>query len=79
VQEIRFTRSARRHRIGKASARYVMDHAEPEQVHNEIYGTETLVWRGPDERDRELEITAVIMPDCLLVIHVFPTHLREVR
>jgi hypothetical protein len=40
-------------------------------------GTETLTWVGDDERGRELEIVALDRPDCLLVIHVMPTHYRR--
>jgi hypothetical protein len=77
--EVRFTRGARKHRVGKASALHVMEHTEPERVPDEKYGNEKLVWIGDDERGRELEVVAVVRPDCLLVIHVFPTVLREAR
>jgi hypothetical protein len=77
--EVRFSRGARKHRIGKASALYVMEHYRPEMVRDEKYGNEKLVWIADDDRGRELEIVAVIKPDCLLVIHVFPTSLREAR
>lgn len=77
MQEVRFTRGARKHRVGKASALHVMERAEPERVPDERYGNEKLVWIGEDERGRELEVVAVVKPDCLLVIHVFPTALRE--
>ena len=36
-----------------------------------------LTWIGEDERGRELEIVALGRPDCLLVIHVMPTHYRR--
>lgn len=78
--EIRFTQAARKHRIGRASARHVMAHVMPS-------GTTTdqgnAGWRyvGRDERGRELEIVAVEVQGgedraVLLVIHVMPTHLR---
>jgi hypothetical protein len=34
---------------------------------------------GLDECGRELEIIALRRPDCMLVIHVFPTALRRRR
>ena len=40
-------------------------------------GATVLTWIGDDERGRELEIVAVDRPDCLLVIHVMPTHHRR--
>lgn len=73
---IRFARSARRHRIGRASAWHVINNTEPVPVHSDAYD-DTLVWTGPDERDRELEIIGVIKPDCTLIVHVFPTALRS--
>ena len=36
-----------------------------------------LTWIGEDERGRELETVALGRPDCLLVIHVMPTHYRR--
>jgi hypothetical protein len=48
-------------------------------VADPVHGNEKLVWIADDERGRELEVVAVEKPDCLLVIHVFPTALREVR
>lgn len=79
--EIRFTQAARKHRIGRASARHVMARAIP-------VGTMTAQgnfgWRyiGPDERGRALEIVAVEIVRVdgngafLLVIHVMPTSLK---
>ncbi|MGH3872191.1 MAG: hypothetical protein ACRDSR_11890 [Pseudonocardiaceae bacterium] len=34
-------------------------------------------WIGVDDRGVELEIAAVVRPDCLLVLHVMPTALRR--
>jgi hypothetical protein len=44
---------------------------------DEITGDQTYSRLGPDERGRELEIVAVDRPDCVLVIHVTPTHYRK--
>ena len=78
--EIRFTKAARKHRVGRGSVRHVMARVTP-------IGTTTSQgnpgWRyvGTDERGRELEIIAVELQDdhgdeLLLVIHVLPTSLR---
>ena len=77
---IRFTQSARRHRIGRASARHVMAAVSPELV-TTSRGADAWSYVGSDERGRELEIIAIEVtpPDgeiYLLVIHVMPTRLR---
>ena len=80
-REIRFTQSARRHRIGQASARHVLAGTEPTPVTTSS-GTDAWLYIGPDERERELEIIALDVqpPDggqaYRLVIHVMPTQLR---
>jgi hypothetical protein len=81
VVEIRFTQAARKHRIGRASVRYVMATTTPAGM---ITGQGNPGWRyvGPDERGRELEIVAVQIggqpgeQPYLLVIHVMPASLR---
>jgi hypothetical protein len=46
--EIRFTQSARKHRIGRASARYVLATAEPTAVTTPS-GADAWLYVGPDE------------------------------
>ncbi|MGH7639820.1 MAG: hypothetical protein ACREOL_02750 [Candidatus Dormibacteria bacterium] len=80
--EIRFPQSARRHRIGRSSARFVMANATPASV---ATSKASPVWRwvGDDERGRGLEVIATEVqrdedPEpVLLVIHVMPTHYRK--
>ncbi|MGH2916600.1 MAG: hypothetical protein ACRDMX_16605, partial [Solirubrobacteraceae bacterium] len=67
VKPIRFTRSARGHRIGQAHALHVMNTAEP------IDDEDGIGWIGLDDRGVELEIYLLERPDVLLVIHVMPT------
>jgi hypothetical protein len=82
--EIRFTQSARKHRIGRASARYVLAAAEPTAV-TTTSGADAWLYVGPDERGRELEVIALAVHPAdggrpyLLVIHVLPTQLRGDR
>jgi hypothetical protein len=77
--EIEFTRSSRRHRIGRASARFVIATAKPVDG-GTLRGCPSWWFIGPDERGRELEILAVQTqgdndPEpVLLVIHVMPTN-----
>lgn len=68
VKPIRFTRSARRHRIGKAHALYVMNTAEP------IIEDRGITWIGEDDRGVELTVVLVERPDVFLVIHVMPNY-----
>ena len=70
----RFAQSARKHRIGKASARHVMDTYEPTRFSDE--GTLKLLWVGKDERGRELEVIAIDQTVSILVIHVMPTDFK---
>ena len=78
---IRFTQSARRHRIGRASARHVLATTDPTPVSTSS-GADAWLYIGPDERGRELEIIALDVKAAdagqpyLLVIHVMPTQLR---
>ena len=77
--EIRFTRPARKHRIGRASARHVLATTDPTPVTTSS-GADAWLYVGPDERGRELEIVALEVTNAgqpfLLVIHVMPTQLR---
>ena len=78
--EIRFTQSARKHRIGRASARHVLASTEPTAVTTSS-GADAWLYVGPDERGRELEVIALEVHPAdggryLLVIHVMPTQLR---
>jgi hypothetical protein len=77
VKPIRFTRGSRKHRIGRGSARYVIDTFAATTGTDPVTGDTTLSWVGDDERGRELEVVAIDKPDCCLVIHVMPTHLRR--
>lgn len=73
---VRFTQLARKHRIGRAHALYVMDTSEP-TVLEEPDEPRRLVWLGADDRGLMLEIVAIETPDYLLVIHVMPHDLRR--
>lgn len=77
VTSLRFARSARKHRIGKASVRHVIATTPAESDIHPVTGETLWTWEGDDERGRELEIVAVEKADALLVIHVMPTHYRR--
>ena len=82
--EIRFTQSARKHRIGRAPARHALANTEPTAVTTSS-SADAWLFVGPDERGRELEIIALEVHPAdggqsyLLVIHVMPTQLRGDR
>lgn len=75
MQEVRITRSARKHRIGNAHIIEAMiDAGEPTTE------GDALVYVGRDSRGVEIEVVAV--PDDrqegrLAVIHAMPTHYRD--
>lgn len=73
MKPLRFSHSARKHRIGRASARHVIATSPAQSDLHPVTGETLWSWEGDDERGRELEIVAVEKPDALLVIHVMPT------
>jgi hypothetical protein len=79
--EIRFTQSARKHRIGRASARHVLASTEPTAVTTSS-GADAWLYIGPHERGRQVEVIALKVHPAdggrryLLVIHVMLTRLR---
>jgi hypothetical protein len=53
-----------------------MEHAQPVVVPANRYPDEQYVWIGLDDHGLELEVVAVLKPDCLMVIHVMPNQLE---
>ncbi len=78
---MRFTRGARKHRVGRAHALHVMTNVEPTTIPATQTEDERLIWVGHDDRGIELEIVAVLIEEqsLVLVIHVMPTGLRRNR
>jgi hypothetical protein len=74
---VRFTRSARKHKIGRAHALHVIATVTPTEVAATDEFDARRVWLGPDDRGVDLEIVALVLPAELLVIHVMPTSLRR--
>lgn len=76
--QVRFTRSARKHRVGKARAVHAMhDAGEPMVIPADGDLDERLLFIGRDDRSVELEVIAIQLPDYLLVIHVMPYAYRR--
>jgi hypothetical protein len=78
VRAVKFSRSARRHKIGKAHALAAMENAGAATLvpADEKHG-ERWVWTGPDDRGVELVIVGVEKPDCLLILHVQPASYKH--
>lgn len=78
--DIRFTRTARRHRVGKARVLAVMDaQGDPLVVTSADGHSVEFWWFGVDQRGVEIEIMAVERADCWLVVHAMPTHYHRRR
>ncbi len=75
--EIRYTQSARKHRIGKARVNYVMENNSHIVISSQDGGKVQWVWIAKDDRGLELEIVAVVLELYVLVTHVMPTSLRR--
>ena len=74
--EYRFTQSARKHRIAKGRALYVIDNYLSEEVPHLIPRERKLFWQGLDDRGLELEIVGIQIDTTVLVIHVMPSKFR---
>ena len=74
--QIKFTQAARKHRIGKAHALFVIEN-NPFFVVTDEVGRVQRVWQGQDDRGVELEVIAVVLKEYLLVTHVMPANFRR--
>lgn len=78
MRRVKFTQSARQHRIGKAHVLAAMNSAgEPERFQAEGKLDERLLWVGEDDRGVVLEVIGIDLPDYLLIIHVMPDSFRR--
>ena len=74
---MRFAKSARKHRIGKAHALFVLENHEPVTFLSSYGEDQKLLWIAQDDRGLELEIVAVKLAENILVIHVMPRNFRR--
>lgn len=74
--QIRFSRSSRKHKIGRVAAiEALRDAGTPRELEDG-----KLLWIGTDARGRELEIIAIVAAedaDLVIIIHVMPTSFRK--
>jgi hypothetical protein len=73
--KIEFTKSARKHKIGKQRVREVIATSTPTMFFEG--GVSKLRWVGKDRRGLELEILALEEGEVWLVIHVMPLNFRR--
>ena len=72
---IEFTKSARKHKIGKQRVREVIATSTPTLFFEG--GVSKLRWVGRDRRGLELEILALEEGEVWIVIHVMPLNFRR--
>lgn len=77
--EIRFSQSARKHRIGKRRVLFVIATCDPEELVSDGAKPHRLLWQGVDDRGLELEVIGVRTPSGVLIIHVMPQIFRRGR
>lgn len=78
VWRVKFTQAARKHRIGRAAVLEALRNAgDPSTIPADDNHDMRYLYVGVDDRNRELEIIAVPLPDTLLIIHVMPTTYRR--
>ncbi len=75
--EIRFTQSARRHRIGRQRAFFVISTNDPVELLSDGVRPARLLWQGVDDRGLELEVIGVKTAIGVLIIHVMPLNFRR--
>ena len=73
VYDIKFTKSARKHKIGVLRALYVISNNYPLSLDN----LDEINWIGADQRGLVLEIHGFVEEDVLRIIHVMPHRFRR--
>lgn len=76
--KVRFTQAARKRRIGTAHVLHVMASSIGLPLPAAPDSDPKVLWIGPDDEGRELEVIAVLRGDQLLVIHVMPARYRRI-
>ena len=78
-KNIRFTSNARKHKIGAAHARFVIENNNAFRTPGRNEFEHRLFWTGYDDRGVELEIAGIEFEDEILIIHVMPMNFRRRR
>jgi hypothetical protein len=73
IYNIKFTKSARKHKIGVLRALYVISNNHPLSLED----LDEIRWIGADQRGLVLEIHGFVEEDVLHIIHVMPHRFRR--
>lgn len=73
IYDIKFTKSARKHKIGISRDLYVISNNYPLSLDN----LDEINWIGADQRGLVLEIHGFVEEDVLRIIHVMPHRFRR--
>jgi hypothetical protein len=76
-KSIRFIAVARKHKIGAAHARFVIENNNAIRMPGRNEFEHRLFWTGIDDRGVELEIAGIEFEDEILIIHVMPMNFRR--
>lgn len=76
-KNIRFIAIARKHKIGAAHARFVIENNNAFRTPGRDEFEQRLFWTGIDDRGLELEIAGIEFEDEILIIHVMPRNFRR--
>jgi hypothetical protein len=76
-KNIGFTSNARKHKIGAAHARFVIENNVAARTPGQNEFEHRLFWAGTDDRGLELEIAGIEFEDEILIIHVMPMNFRR--
>ena len=76
LMEIEFSQSARKHRIGRKRALFVISTSDPVELMSDGVRPDRLLWQGVDDRELALEVIGVRTPSGVLIIHVMPRMFR---
>jgi hypothetical protein len=76
-KNIRFTSNARKHKIGAAHAKFVIENNVAIRTQGQNEFEHRLFWVGVDDRGLELEIAGIEFEDEILIIHVMPMNFRR--
>ncbi|MDQ4132031.1 MAG: hypothetical protein M3179_02240 [Actinomycetota bacterium] len=77
MKPIRFSRSARKHRIGRVHADHVISYGTYAVETDPVTGNPALIVEGNDDRGVELRIVIIEHETYFLVIHVQPAYRRR--
>lgn len=79
-ENIGYSQSSRRHRIGRGHVRHVIFHTDPEIAEATETSREEWLWIGTDSRGVVLEVVGVVHPpNTMIIIHVMPHSFRRSR